>query len=624
MDFARPDWLWSLTAVPVLGLLLIVDARRRNAQVSQLLGDRLAPALAPFRSWRKMLLKGFLKCTALGLMIVAAAGPRFGTQLEKVQREGVDVVVALDTSLSMLAEDMLPNRLERAKRSIVDLIAGLQGDRIGLVVFAGDAYTLCPLTVDYDAALMFTQTVDVDMVSTPGTRIDKALETALEMFDTTRRQDRAVILVTDGENHEGEPMDQARLAAEAGVRVFTIGIGNPAGELIPERGTDGRVAGYKKDRRGETVLTQLDEKTLQDVAAASGGKYLPATRDGLELKVLYSEISGMDKRLIEGEFRETKKERFWMFLLGAMFALFIDGWLTTRALNRTRSQRLLHTGAVLALMLVVPGVVSAKSVKRGKVVEGNRYFASQQYREALNEYRNAVSDTSAMAKDIAGVFYNQANTLYQLNQLDQALELYKRSYSSDSALTADMLYNRGNALRDAGQLSAAVESYVGALQYAPDDADTRHNLEMVLKQLQQQQQQEQQQQDQQQQRDQQQQDQQQQQQNDQQQTPPDSTQQQQQQNDQQQNQEGQQQQQEDDQGEQIEQPEQTLPDSSAVQPQADTTQVPQPQLTPAEMNQLSREDALRILQALEERERKLQEEKRRAAFRRKARKGKDW
>ncbi|MCK5619363.1 MAG: VWA domain-containing protein, partial [Candidatus Krumholzibacteria bacterium] len=169
MEFANPNVLWGLLAVPVLVMTLVYDNRRRREDLEKFTGPDLAEALAPGRSWRKNLLKGFLKTTGFALLLIALAGPRFGSQLVKVEREGVDLVIALDTSLSMLAEDMLPNRLERAKQAIVDLIRGLKGDRVGIVVFAGDSFALCPLTVDYDAALMFTRSVGVDVVSEPGT-----------------------------------------------------------------------------------------------------------------------------------------------------------------------------------------------------------------------------------------------------------------------------------------------------------------------------------------------------------------------------------------------------------------------------------------------------------------------
>jgi Ca-activated chloride channel family protein len=598
--------MWGLVAVPLLVLVLVFGEKRRRDDLASFTGPYLAEALAPGRSWRKNLLKGFFKVAALALMIVGLAGPRFGSQLVKVEREGVDLVIALDTSLSMLAEDMLPNRLERAKQEMIDLIRGLQGDRVGLVVFAGKAYALCPLTVDYDAALMFTRSVGVDAVSEPGTNLAEAVEKSAALFNSSDKRDRAIILVTDGEGHEGNAIEQAKKAGDAGVKIYTIGIGNPAGELIPERGTDGSVAGYKKDKQGETVLTQLDEKTLQAIASGSGGKYLPATREGLELKVLYNEIAGMDRTTIKGEFIERKKERFWWFLGGAVLLLLLDAMISSKAVfRRGRRGRLLHTGeAVLLLVLMgMPAVADAGRVDAGKVKSGNSYYKAGEYDKAAVLYVESLGDTLRLPPDYQGVLYNLGNTLFSQKQFDKAIELYQQSWSEDSSLTGNMLYNRANALAQSGKLGEAVESYVQALQYLPDDEDARHNLELVLKMLEQQQQQQQQQQGDQDQ---------------------DENQDQQKQQQQQQQNQDQQQQEQQQQQDQEEQQQQQQPDSTqAPEPQPDSTQVPEPQFNPEDLEKLTKEDAMRILQALEEMEKKLQAEKRKAAFQRK-KKGKDW
>jgi Ca-activated chloride channel family protein len=610
MEFSNPDILWGLIAVPVLVVVLIYGYRRRREAMVQFTGPVLSDALAPGRSWRKSLLKGFLKTTALALLVVALAGPRFGTRLVKVEREGVDLVITLDTSLSMLAEDMLPNRLERAKQEMIDLIRGLRGDRVGIVVFAGKAFALCPLTVDYDAALMFTRSVGVDVVSEPGTNLADAIDVSVALFDKSERQDRAIILVTDGESHEGNAVEAAKTAGSRGIRIYTIGIGNPAGELIPERGTTGSVEGYKKDSHGETVLTQLDERTLQEVASASGGKYLPATREGLELKVLYNEISGMEKKRIRGEFVERKKERFWIFLCGALLALFLDAVVTSKArLRGGRRGRLLHSGAAVLALMIVPVVAGARTVDAGKVKSGNKYFDAGEYDKAMTLYVESMGDTLKLPKNYQGVLYNLGNTLYQQEKYKDAIQMYQGSYSPDSTLNGNVLYNRANALLRSGDPASAVQSYVQALMYLPDDEDVRHNLELALEQLQQQrQQQQQQQQDQSKDRKEQGENKRQQQQR--------------------QEQKEQEERQDKQKGDEQEQEQQQQPDSTQMQsppPQPDSTQaLPQPQLSEEDMKKLSKEDAMRILRALEESEKKLQAERHKAAFRRQKKTGKDW
>jgi Ca-activated chloride channel family protein len=612
MSFSNPQWLNALFLVPALALLFLYGAKRRRRALVDFAGPKYEEALAPGRSWRKGGLKAILRILGFSLLVLALSGPQIGSQLVKVEREGIDLVIALDVSLSMLAEDMKPNRLERAKQEIIDLIQGLRGDRVGIVVFAGDAFVLCPLTVDYDAALMFANTADVDVVSKPGSAIHEALKQSVALFPTTQEADRVIILVTDGETHDGDPAAEAESAAEQGIRVYTIGIGNPSGELIPLRGTDGSIDGYKKDDSGQTVLTRLDESTLRDVAKITGGKYLPATREGLELKVLYREISGMEKKAVKGEFMERKKDRFVWFLAAAFLLLALDLLLSAGGSRRTpRRTRMLHTGAAGVFALVLAAVVSgfaspvraAKTVDGGRVKSGNKYYKASEYQKALVLYKEAMGDTLAIPEHGEGVLYNEANTLHMMGRYQEALQKYHESFSDDTLQAGRVLYNRGNTLVKMGKLPEAVESYLQSLRYMPDDLDARHNLELALKMIEQQeQQQKQQQQDQDEKGEQ----------------DPSGD------GERPQNDEQQRQNEDENEGDQQQQPQppdstQSNPpseqDSSSAQPQRpDSTQV----------MELSREDALQLLKLLEEQEKELQKKKKKAAFRRAAGSGKDW
>jgi len=612
VEFLRPMWLWGLAALPLVALALALGARARRSSLARFVGSDLEPTLAPGRSWRRHLARGTLRTLALGLLVVAAAGPRFGSHLVKVEREGIDLIIALDTSLSMLAEDVPPNRLDSARREISDLIEGLNGDRVGIVAFAGDAVALCPLTVDYDAALMLVRTADVYTISEPGSSIAEAINVSLAMFEGSQGGDKAIILVTDGENQEGDPVAAARAAHQKGVRVFAIGMGTTRGELIPERGTEGNVTGYKKDNKGQTVLSRLDEAVLERVASAAGGRYLPATPEGIELKILYDEISGMQQKLIKGEFVERKKDRFLIPLALAFGLLAGETLIGTRGRRRRDDRaRVVHTGAalfVLMIALVASPALAAKQVNKGSVRSGNKAYKEGEWARAFSLYREAVGDTAHPLDNAQGAFYNGGNALYQQKQYGRAVDYYQRSFSPDSALTGRMLYNRGNALMKGAKLGEAIESYIQALQYLPDDEDARHNLEMALALRQQNKQQQQQKQ-------------------------PSSGNQGDEQNESEQG-SGQDStqtdpnQQEQKPGDQNQQ----KPDSSQTQPsQPDSTQMrePQPadstgQLSPDQMQQISPEDAMRILQALADREEQLQKERRKAAFRKLKRSGKDW
>ena len=605
IEFGHPLWLWGIAAAPLVAFASVVGGRLRRRALTSFVAPSLQGTLAPGYSWRRHLAKGLLRGLAVVALFTALAAPRFGSQLVKVERQGIDLVIALDTSLSMLAEDVRPSRLERAKQEIVDVLSGLQGDRVGVVAFAGEAMALCPLTVDYSAALMLVRSVDVYTISEPGSAIGEAIEKSTELFESAAEGDRAIILITDGEDTDGDdPVAAARAAAEKGIRVFAIGLGSPKGELIPERGSDGSVSGYKKDARGETVLSRLDEKTLEAVASASGGKYLPATTEGLEIKVLYEEIAGMQKKLIKGEFIERKKERFWVPLALAFACLLLDALLTTRGARRRGERvRWLHTGvaAALLLALVAPSASAKDAVDRGKVRSANKLYKKGDYKDAYKLYHEALGDTTKRAADAPGVYYNGGNALFMQNQFDRALESYQRSYSPDSTLTGKMLYNRANTLLKTGRFDEAIESYLQALEYLPDDEDARHNLELALAAKQQQKQQ-------------------------QPRKPGDKGKQQQQGGDSQSDStksDSPQQQNSKPDSTQSGKPEnqESKPDQSMQQSKPDSSSRP---LTEEELRKLSPEDAARILQALQEREEELQKERRKAAFRRTKRSGKDW
>jgi Ca-activated chloride channel family protein len=605
MNFARPEWLNALFAVPVLAALILFGARRRRRALLEFTGGRFSEALAPGSNWRKGLLKGALRVAAFALVVTAIAGPQFGSHLVKVEREGIDLVIALDASLSMLAEDMKPNRLERAKQEIVDLVQGLRGDRVGLVVFAGDAFVLCPLTVDYDAALMLAQTADVTTVSEPGTAIGAAIEKSVSLFAEGGKADRVIILVTDGEDHEGDPVEQAKKAGDDDIRIYTIGIGNPGGELIPLRGTDGTVGGYKKDDSGETVLSRLDEGTLQRIARAAGGQYLPATREGLELKVLYREISGLEKAAIKGEFLEKKKDRFVWFLGAAFLALLLEFLLLPASRSRRGEKaKILHTGAVGAACVIASLLFAsssgAKGFDRGRVQAGNQYYRAGEYQKSLVLYDEALGDTTRIPEHAEGVLYNQANALHMLERYPEALHKYQQSLSEDTVQTGRMFYNRANTLVKMQQYSEAVESYLQALRYLPDDPDARHNLELALRMLRESEQQgERQQQDQ---------------------KGSQKDRKEQRGGDQRGDEKNRESQDSTGQGEN-----EQRADSSQAQPAGQDSSMTKPELPDSmQMMRLSREDALQLLRLLEEQEKEIQKEKRKAAFVRVPRSGKDW
>lgn len=327
--FGAGERLWLLVLVPIILLLFLANrrSRRRGRQLwAGSLFDRLAPGWDGGRERLKMILFAL----AMGFLVLALARPQWGGETVMMKRQGIDLFIAVDTSTSMLAEDMRPNRLEQAKRAIADLVGQLGGDRVGLVAFAGDALIVCPLTLDHGTVLLLLESMGPSSVSKPGTNVAAAIERARESFVAGERKHKALLLVTDGESHEGQALEEAKKAAEEGLVVYTIGIGSLEGEPIPQRDDAGRVTGYKKDRQGSVISTRLDEKTLQQIASATKGQYHRATPQGFELDAVFEDLQSMEKKELEGNLATSYEERFRWPLTLALLLLVVELLLPVR------------------------------------------------------------------------------------------------------------------------------------------------------------------------------------------------------------------------------------------------------------------------------------------------------
>jgi Ca-activated chloride channel family protein len=247
-----------------------------------------------------------------------------------MKREGVDIVIALDCSHSMLAQDFKPSRLEKAKQEMNGLISRMRGDRVGLVAFAGVAFIQCPLTLDYSAAGMFLDIMDENLIPRPGTAVGDAIRTSIAAFNQKERKYKVLILLTDGEDHGSDPLKAAEEAAAEGIRIYTIGIGSVQGEPVPVKNKRGMVTGYKKDREGSVVVSKLDQTTLQKIALTTGGKYYHATSGEMELEKIYSEISKMEKKELEGKLMTQYEDRYQIFIFLAIVCLTIEFLLSER------------------------------------------------------------------------------------------------------------------------------------------------------------------------------------------------------------------------------------------------------------------------------------------------------
>ena len=319
MTFAYASMLHLLWLVPAAVLFFVWTARRRRRDLDRFIGPEMSGRLADSVSRHRRTLKAVCLLLALLTALLALARPQYGRKLRMIQRKGIDIVIALDTSDSMLAEDIKPNRLERAKQEISSLIDRLRGDRVALVAFAGESFVQCPLTSDYGAAKMFLDIIDQNIE--PGTAIGKAIRTGAAVFQDKERKYKAIILITDGEDHRSDPLAAAEEAAQQGVRIYTIGVGSPGGVPIPIRDDRGGLVEYKKDRRGETVLSRLDEVTLQRIARETEGRYDRATTGEMELERILEELEGMEKKELASREYDLREDRYQYFLLATVLLL---------------------------------------------------------------------------------------------------------------------------------------------------------------------------------------------------------------------------------------------------------------------------------------------------------------
>jgi Ca-activated chloride channel family protein len=323
MDFAQPLYLTCFIPLFFLALLLALLIRREKVMVARLGAPELIAKLSAAVNWRGRRWRLVLWFLALIFLIIALARPRWGSQVEYVERQGVEIMVALDISESMLAEDLKPNRLERAKLEISELMDRLEGNELGLVLFSGAAFVQFPLTSDFNTARMFLESANPGLISRSGTAVAEAINIAKTGFNEERATQKVIILLTDGEDHDGEVITAAEEAAGEGIIIYTIGFGSPDGEPIPQYGGLGELVGYKKDRNGEVVLSKLDETTLQQIAFVTNGRYYRAAADGREVGFLAGAINELQTTELEGRFETRRVERFQWFVAIAIAFLVI-------------------------------------------------------------------------------------------------------------------------------------------------------------------------------------------------------------------------------------------------------------------------------------------------------------
>ena len=322
-------WFWLLLVIPVIIVFfLLLQLWKRYVQ-NKFISKKLLKKLSPNRSLFKSVLKIIVLCLAFMCLIIALVNPKVGTKLETIKREGVDIVFAIDVSKSMLAEDIAPNRLEKSKQLVTQIINNLASDRIGIIAYAAKAFPQLPITTDYASAKMFLQSMNTDMLSSQGTAIDEAIQLARTYYDDEEQTNRVLIIISDGEDHNDIATNIAEEASEEGIRIFTIGVGDINGGPIPIK-RNGIVLNYKKDNKGETVITRLNEETLKSIAAEANGKYINGANTNQVVEEIREILNKMDKKEFEAKQFAEYKDQFQWFLGLGLFFLFIDIFLLER------------------------------------------------------------------------------------------------------------------------------------------------------------------------------------------------------------------------------------------------------------------------------------------------------
>lgn len=492
IQFVQPFFLLLILAIPFFYLFYGLYRRIQRKKIADFGAPQLMEKLMPLRSRAK----GWVKITLFSLawlfLMVGLARPQIGARLKENTRKGAEIMIALDVSNSMLAQDYSPNRLERAKLAISRLVDKLHGDRIGLIVFAGESFVQLPITTDYVSAKIFLNTINTRSVPVQGTAMGDAITTAVKAFSnetTQRKNDKAIIIITDGENHEDDPVSAAKEAADLGIKVFTIGVGSPDGKPIPVAGGE-----LMKDRNGNIVVTRLNERILTEVAAAGEGAYIRAGNEEFGLNPIIDKIKDLDTSRFSSVVFEDYDEQFMYFLGIAVFFLVLEFLVGSRRVGK-------RLFAVIAILVVSGYQMSAQTDKK-EIRVGNRMFDKRNYKEAEVNYRKAlIKDSTSVPAN-----YNLGNTLFRMGDFAGAEAAYgkmadslarvripfdikrpsnkvERSFVKENSYAADYFYNLGNASLSQKKYQEAVNAYKNALRRNPSDMDAKTNLAYAQKKL---------------------------------------------------------------------------------------------------------------------------------------------
>lgn len=488
MSFGAPQWFLGLLVIPILGAIFFWAERRGIKRLEEFVSARLLPQLAGTVNRARRVLRYGLLLLGLGFAMVALAQPQWGYTFQEMQRKGLDLLFAVDTSRSMLSNDVQPNRLERVKLTTQDLINELQGDRVGLIAFAGRAFVQAPLTIDEAAVVESIHDLDTNTIPEGGTNISEAITLAIETFGKSATGNRALIIFTDGEELKGDALKAAKAASDAGVRIFPIGIGTPEGSLIPLGSEDGGST-FVKDTSGQVVKSKLDEKRLREIAAATGGFYLHLENGPRTMKQLYAEgIAKMTAADFDVRLSRRPIERYEWPLGAAILALSLSMLIGERKRVRTRSRVRAKTAFATASLLLLSfhGVFATAA--------GIQLYRDGKYPEAYGKFQEDLKNHPA-SPVTDKIQFAAGTAAYKMGDYGKAVDAFSQALlSPDKGLQENSHYNMGRTLEERADVDKADEDalkdlknaqthYEDALKLNPKNQAAKDNLEAVKKKI---------------------------------------------------------------------------------------------------------------------------------------------
>ena len=478
--FEDTIYLYLLLVIPILGVVYLFGLYRSRKKLKKAGDIELLKELMPDVSVWRPVAKFSLLLSALALMIIMLARPQFGTKINNEKRTGIETIIAMDISNSMLAEDVVPSRLDRSKMMVENLVDNFNDDKIGLIVFAGDAFVQLPITSDYVSAKMFLESIDPSMMASQGTDAAAAINMAVNSFTHDEGVGKAIILITDGEDHEGGALEAATNAKEKGMRVYVLGVGSPKGAPIPIPGTND----FMTDNSGKTVMSALNEEMCKQIASAGGGVYIHVDNNSNAQLQLNNELDKLAKKEMETTIYSEYDDQFQAVCIIVLLLLIIEVCILERKNPIFRKFSLFGKKAGKASMIIFflfTSSVSFAQTDRDYVREGNRHYRKGNFAEAEVSYRKAqeknVNNPQAS--------YNLANSMFAQRKDSAAIVQFEQAVKSETNpyRKAQSYHNIGVVCQGHKMFGEAIEAYKNALRLNPNDHATRYNLELCRRQL---------------------------------------------------------------------------------------------------------------------------------------------